>query len=57
MQAALQAVKGVKEAKVSQSDNEATVKYDSAVAKVDDLVKAVKESRGMNRFDAKEKKK
>ena len=57
MQSALQAVKGVKEAKVSMSDSEATVKYDSAVAKVDDLVKAVKESRGMNRFDAKEKKK
>ncbi len=57
MQAALQAVKGVKEAKVSLGDSEAVVKYDAAVTKVDDLIKAVKNARGMASYDAKLKKK
>jgi hypothetical protein len=33
------------------------VKYDPDVVKVEDLIKAVKEARGMNAYDAKAKKK
>ena len=36
---------------------EAVVKYDPDVAKVEDLIKAVKNARGMNAYDAKVKKK
>ena len=50
-------MKGVKEAKVSLSDKEAVVKYDADVVKVEDLIKAVKEARGMNSFAASVKKK
>ena len=57
MQSALQSVKGVKEAKVSLSDNEAVVKYDPDAVKVEALIKAVKGARGMNSFDASVKKK
>ncbi len=57
MRSALQEVKGVKEAKVSLADNEAVVKYDPEVCKVDDLIQAVKKARGMSRYDAKVKKK
>ncbi len=57
MQSALQAVKGVQEAKVSFEAKEAVVKYDSAACKVDDLVKAVRAAQGMAKFDAKVKKK
>ena len=55
MQDALKAVKGVKEAKVSLADNEAVVKYDPAQVKVDDLIKAVKDAKGMSTFSAKVK--
>jgi copper chaperone CopZ len=57
VQSALQAVKGVKDAKVSLSNSEAVVTYDSAVVKVDDLIKAVKNAQGMASYDAKVKKK
>ncbi len=56
MQAALQFVKGVNDAKVSLAKNEAVVKYDPDVVKVEDLIKAVKEAQGMHRYDAKVKK-
>ena len=57
MQSALESVKGVKEAKVSFQDREAVVKYDPELVKVDDLIKAVKEARGMSSYSAKVKKK
>ncbi len=57
MQSALEAVKGVKEAKVSLENHEAVVKYDPEQVKVEDLIKAVKNARGMHAYDAKVKKK
>ena len=57
MQSALKAVKGVKEAKVSLETHEAVVKYDPEQAKVEDLIKAVKNARGMHAYDAKVKQK
>ena len=57
MQSALEAVKGVKEAKVSLENHEAVVKYDPELVKVEDLIKAVKNARGMSSYDAKVKKK
>ena len=57
MQSALEAVKGVKEAKVSFADREAVVKYDPDAVKVEDLIKAVKNTRGMSSYDAKVKEK
>ena len=53
MQSALKKVKGVKDVKVSLSDHEAVVKYDPAECKVDDLLKAVKDTKGMHSFSAK----
>ena len=55
MQSALKKVKGVKDVKVSLSDHEAVVKYDSSKCKVDDLLKAVKDTKGMRSFSAKVK--
>lgn len=57
MRSALEEVKGVKEVDVSLEKKEAVVKYDPDVVKVEDLIKAVKEARGMNAYDAKAKKK
>ena len=57
MQSALEQVKGVKEVSVSLETKEAVVKYDPDVAKVDDLIKAVKDARGMSSYSAKVKKK
>jgi len=57
VQAALQQVKGVKDAKVSFDDKEAVVQYDPGACKVDDLLKAVREAKGMSKFDASVKKK
>ena len=58
MQSALEHVKGVKEAMVSRENEEAVVKYDPDVAKVDDLIKAVKGASGPHGpYDAKVKKK
>ena len=57
MQSALEAVKGVKEVNVSLEAKEAVVKYDPEVVKAEDLIKAVKNARGMNSYDAKVKKK
>jgi copper chaperone CopZ len=57
VQSALVSVKGVKEAKVSLEDHEAVVKYDPEQAKVEDLIKAVKEAWGMHSYDAKVKEK
>jgi copper chaperone CopZ len=57
VQSALEAVKGVKDVKVSLEEKEAVVKYDPALVKVEDLIKAVKNARGMNSYDAKVKKK
>jgi copper chaperone CopZ len=56
VQSALEAVKGVKEVSVSLENKEAVVKYDAAVVKVEDLIKAVKNARGMSPYDAKVKK-
>lgn len=55
MRSALQSVNGVKEAKVSLSDEEAVVKYDPDKVKVEDLIKAVKNAQGMSRYSAKVK--
>ena len=57
MQSALESVKGVKEAKVSLESKEAVVTYDPETVKVGDLIKAVREARGMHPCDAKVKKK
>ena len=57
MQSALEAVKGVKEVTVSLEAKEAVVKYDPEVVKIEDLIKVVKNARGMNSYDAKIKKK
>ena len=57
MQSALESVKGVKEVSVSLENKEAVVKYDPEVAKAEDLIKAVKDARGMNSYNAKIKKK
>ena len=58
MQSALQHVKGVKQADVSRENEEALVKYDADVAKIDDLIKAVKGASGPHGpYDAKVKKK
>ena len=56
MQSALEEVKGVKEVHVSLETKEAVVKYDADVVKVEDLIKAVKNARGMNPYSAKVKK-
>ncbi len=55
MQSALEAVKGVKEVNVSLENKEAVVKYDADVVKVEDLIKAVKNARGMSPYGAKVK--
>jgi len=55
VQSALEAVKGVKEVNVSLEKKEAVVKYDADVVKVEDLIKAVKNARGMSPYDAKVK--
>jgi copper chaperone CopZ len=57
VQAALKGVKGVTQVDVSLEKKEAVVKYDPDVAKVEDLIKAVKNARGMSAYDAKVKKK
>ncbi len=57
MQSALEAVKGVKEAKVSLETHEALVKYDPEQAMVEDLIKAVRNARGMDAYDARVKQK
>jgi copper chaperone CopZ len=58
VQSALENVKGVKQAVVSMESKEAVVKYDPEAAKVEDLVKAVKQANGPHGpYDAKVKKK
>jgi copper chaperone CopZ len=57
VRSALEAVKGVREAKVSLENHEAVVKFDPEQVKVEDLIKAVKEARGMNAYEGKVKKK
>lgn len=58
MQSALEDVKGVKEADVSVDTKEAIAKFHPDVAKVDDLIKAVKEASGPHGpYDAKIRKK
>jgi len=56
VRSALEEVKGVKEVNVSLENKEAVVRYDPDVVKVEDLIKAVKNARGMNSYDAKVKK-
>jgi len=56
VRSALEEVKGVKEVDVSLEKKEAVVNYDPDVVKVEDLIKAVKNARGMNSYDAKVKK-
>jgi copper chaperone CopZ len=55
VRSALEEVKGVKEVNVSLEKKEAVVKYDSDVVKVEELIKAVKDARGMHSYDAKVK--
>jgi copper chaperone CopZ len=57
VQSALEALEGVKEVTVSLEAKKAVVKYDPEVVKIEDLIKAVKNARGMNSYDAKIKKK
>jgi copper chaperone CopZ len=57
VQSALESVKGVKEAKVSLENREAVVTYDPDLVKVEDLIKAVKNAKGMSTYDATVKKK
>ena len=57
VQSALQAVKGVKEAKVTLDPGEAVVTYDPRACKVEDLTKAVDNAQGMAKYTAKVKKK
>ena len=58
MQSALEDVKGVKQVAISMENKEAVVKYDTEAAKVEDLIKAVKEANGPHGpYDAKVKKK
>ncbi|MBI1786391.1 MAG: cation transporter [Acidobacteria bacterium] len=57
VRSALEAVKGVKEAKVDLDTKEAVVKYDAAQVKTEDLVKAVREAQGMSKYGASVKKK
>jgi len=56
VRSALETVKGVQEVNVSLESKEAVVKYDPAVTKVEDLIRAVKNARGMSSYDAKVKK-
>jgi len=56
VQSALEDVKGVKAVDVSLEKKEAVVKYDPDIVKVEDLIRAVREARGMNSYDAKVKK-
>ena len=55
MQSALEELKGVKEVHVSLENKEAVVKYEQDMVKVEDLIKAVKNARGMRSYDAKVK--
>ena len=57
VQSALEHVKGVKEVKmrISRHTHEAVVKYDPEQTKVEDMIKAVKNARGMHAYDAKVK--
>jgi len=55
IQASLQKVKGVKDAKVSFNDKEAVIRYDPDQCKVETLVQAVRETKGMAEFSAKVK--
>ncbi len=55
VRSALQSVEGVKETKVSLQSKEAVVKYDPGKVKVEDLIKAVKNAKGMNSYGAKVK--
>ena len=45
----------MKDVKVSLSDHEAVVNYDPAECEVDDLLKAVKGTKGMHSYSAKVK--
>lgn len=49
---ALQQVKGVKSAQVNLTQQQAAVVYDPTMTTVNDLVKAVRTSKGMNPYDA-----
>jgi len=53
VRSALAAVNGVTDAKVSLETNLAVVTYSPATVKVDDLLKAVKNAKGMNPYSAK----
>lgn len=53
VRAALAAVKGVTDAKVTLQTNTAVVTYSPSQAKVSDLIKAVKNAKGMNPYSAK----
>ena len=55
MQGALESVRGVKDVKVSVASEEAVVTYDPAQTKVDSLIEAVKQARGMSKYDARVK--
>lgn len=56
MQSALSKVPGVTKATVSYEKGEAVVSYIEERVKVEDLIKAVKEAKGMSSYDAEVKK-
>ena len=56
MQVALEDLRGVKEAKISLRDDEAVVTYDPTKVKVEDMVTAVNQARGMSKYEATVKK-
>lgn len=56
MRSALRSVKGVKRVKVTLEENEALVTYDPAQTKVEDLVEAVRNAKGMHEYSAEVKK-
>jgi copper chaperone CopZ len=53
---ALRSVKGVEEAKLAMSYDEATVRFDPTVCKVEDLIEALKKAEGMSLYEARVKK-
>ena len=56
MQVALEDLRGVKDAKVSLRDDEVVVTYDPDKVKVEEMVTAVNQARGMSKYEATVKK-
>jgi copper chaperone CopZ len=56
VQVALEDLRGVKDAKVSLRDDEVVVTYDPTKVKVEEMVTAVNQARGMSKYEATVKK-